>query len=192
MPMRCRRCKVYFLTPPEFASKGLPTDGMHACMRACVSSYVRACVRAGALSFSQRRPQKCVRVNAQKRPAARRAEGFAGGGRRGEGGTGDGGRRGWRGLCGGSWEKAPRLSREKRRAATRLPRGAQRFASLPSSLQALTHQQSLPPSVRTPTPRRLGAHQPPTFRPPHPPGYTCRSVGGSALSSPLSQGSHRL
>lgn len=43
-------------------------------------------------------------------------------------------------------------SREKRRAATRLPRGAQRFASLPGSLQALTHQQSLPPPVRPTTP----------------------------------------
>lgn len=43
-------------------------------------------------------------------------------------------------------------SREKRRAATRLPRGAQRFASLPGSLQALTHQQSLPPPARPTTP----------------------------------------
>lgn len=59
----------------------------------------------------------------------------------------------WRGgVDYGSWEKAPRLSREKRRAATRLPRGAQRFASLPGSLQALTHQQSLPPPVRLATP----------------------------------------
>lgn len=79
-------------------------------------------------------------------------------------------------------------SREKRRAATRLPRGAQRFASLPGSLQALTHQQSLPPPVRTPDHplRRLSARQPPTF---HPPPFSylpvCRLASpSSCLSSP--------
>lgn len=55
-------------------------------------------------------------------------------------------------------------SREKW-AATRLPRGAQRFASLPGSLQALTHQSRACHLLCAPPPRSR-AHQPPTFRPP--------------------------
>jgi len=55
-------------------------------------------------------------------------------------------------------------SREKR-AATRLPRGAQRFASLPGSLQALTHQSRACHLLCAPPPRSR-ARQPPTFRPP--------------------------
>lgn len=93
-------------------------------------------------------------------------------------------------------------SREKRRAATRLPRGAQRFASLPGSLQALTHQQSLPPPVRLTTPLSppnqphliLSDLAPRASRPHfalYPP-VTCRSFSLFLCRLPFSLPSHRL
>lgn len=87
-------------------------------------------------------------------------------------------------------------SREKR-AATRLPRGAQRFASLPGSLQALTHQSSLPPPVRAtpPVDSAPAAHIPlstlqlPAGLPAHPLSLLSRSP--SFIAYPLAIPSQR-
>lgn len=85
-------------------------------------------------------------------------------------------------------------SREKR-AATRLPRGAQRFASLPGSLQALTHQSRAchllctPPSPLSPAPARERASRPhsalqlPPAAPAHPPTLLSLSPSFIALTS---------
>jgi len=168
--------------------KGLPTN-VSACVRECVRAWVYAFVLA---RFSRKRPHKCVRVacvHEKSRGTTSRE------GQRGEPVDirrfGKGGMEGWgrervktRGDDAVVWimvrGKRHPDSRE-RRATTRLPRGAQRFASLPGSLQALTHQQSLPPPVRALTrpslpPGRARACRPHSVL--HP-SATCRSAGSS-------------